>query len=138
MEHYPVVLQRARQEAPIAAAFVFDEDADDCTLTLQYEGREVSATADDYFEAMCEIRRQLAADGTTPMCYGASENVYPSGMAREMGQGLKAYRLTLVQPTKTADLVSIFASGPDVRPATVERQAAYFQAWLKSLGLQAP
>lgn len=54
-------------------------------------------------------------------------------MAREMGGGLKAYKLSLGQPAKTADLVDIFAEGVDVIPAAVDLQQEYFQDWLKSL-----
>jgi len=50
-----------------------------------------------------------------------------------MGGGLKAYKLTLGQPAKTADLVHIFAEGADVIPAPVDLQQEYFQDWLDSV-----
>jgi len=54
-------------------------------------------------------------------------------MCREMGAGMKAYRMTIgkhVDPKK--DLVSIFSEGPDVIPATVGRQKEHFDEWLKT------
>jgi hypothetical protein len=131
MDHYPVIL-RFPDYHQINGIFVLNEDADDCTLSLQYEEHTISATAADYFEAMCQIRQLLDAEGIAVLCYGASLNVYPSGMGRDMGQGLKACKMRMGQPTRMLDLVSIFAYESDVQPATVAQQQAYFQAWLKS------
>src|ERR1700752_894126 len=83
-------------------------DNDSCHITFQFRGRSLDAEASDYFEAFCQIRRQLEKDGLIPFCYGASLNVYPSGMARDMGLGLKAYKLTIGQHARMQDLVEIF------------------------------
>jgi len=64
-----------------------------CKLTSAYRGKTLEAEAPDFFEALCLIRRRLESEGLIPFCYGASLNVYPSGMARDMGAGLKAYRM---------------------------------------------
>jgi hypothetical protein len=133
MEHYPVILILPDQ-AQTQGVFSFNDEANNCTLTLQFDGRTTSATADDYFEAMCQLRQLLEVEGIRLHCYGASRNVYPSRMARDMGRGLKAYKMTMGQPAKQTDLVSIFASDADVQTATVEEQRAYFRTWLKSLG----
>src|SRR5690242_5679838 len=85
-----------------------------CHLTFSYRGRRLDARADDYFEALCQIRLVLDQEKLIPFCYGASLNVYPSGMARDMGSGLKAYRMTMGQHVRSQDLVGIFAEGPDV------------------------
>lgn len=115
------------------AVFAEDERGDDCILTCTYRGKTISAEAPDFFEALCGIRLQLEADGLIPFCYGASLNVYPSPMARGMGGGLKAYRLTRGAPARTADLVAIFSEGSDVVPASVEAQANFYDDWLGSL-----
>jgi hypothetical protein len=81
---------------------------------------------------MVGIRRELEKDGIRLRCYGASKNVYPSRMSIEMGAGAQAYKMTMGQ--QATDLVSIFASGPDVEPATVDEQRAFFEAWGESLG----
>lgn len=67
-----------------------------CKLTCTYRGKMIEAEAPDFFEALCLIRRQLEREGLIPFCYGASLNVYPSAMARDMGAGLKAYRMKKV------------------------------------------
>jgi hypothetical protein len=103
-----------------------------CSLELTYGDRRFQADGPDYFDALCRIREQLAVVGHTLHCYGASRNVFPSGMARDMGAGLKAYRLQMGRSSDLADLVSIFASGPDVEPVSVADQEAFYDAWLRS------
>src|SRR5690349_16451849 len=51
-----------------------------CHLTLRYRGREIEASARDYFEAFCQVREHLEAERLIPFCYGASLHVFPSGM----------------------------------------------------------
>ncbi|HEX8209841.1 MAG TPA: hypothetical protein VF584_06605 [Longimicrobium sp.] len=106
-----------------------------CRLSLTHQGRTLHAEASDYFEALCHIREVLEQDGTRLLCYGASRNVYPSGMARDMGAGLRAYRLTPGRHSSGAELQDIFATGPDVLPATVEEQRRYRDEWLVSIGV---
>jgi hypothetical protein len=50
-------------------------------------------------------------------------------MARDMGSGLRAYKMTLGQPASRQDLVDIFATGPDVVPATIVEQEAFRDQW---------
>ena len=103
-------------------------------LTVEISGRELSNTAGDYFDAMCGVRLVLEQEGTLLRCYGASLNVYPSGLMRDMALGLKAYKHTLGCKGKSEDIVSIFDSGPDVQPATVAEQKAFWKSWLESIG----
>jgi len=112
-------------------AVVTEHELDDaCKLTCTYRGKTIEAEATDFFEALCRIRRQLEPEGIIPFCYGASLNVYPSGMARDMGRGLKAYRLTRGVNPRMTDLVEIFEAGPDVVPASVDAQEAFWREWL--------
>lgn len=91
----------------------------------------------DYFASLALVRRDLEAEGWLLGCYGASKNVYPSGMCRDMGGGLSAYKLQLGQRARTMDLVDIFDTGPDVEPATVDDQADFNRRWLASRTLDA-
>ena len=75
-------------------------------------------------------RSLLARDRLIPFCYGASSNVYPSGMARDMGRGLKAYKLVEGRHARMDDLVEIFTEGPDVIPASVDAQEQFYRDWL--------
>lgn len=53
----------------------------------------VEAGAEDAFEALCRVREQLEPDGWRLGVAGAQVDVWPSGMARDQGGGLRAYRL---------------------------------------------
>ena len=103
-----------------------------CTLTCHYRGKSIRAEASDFFEALCLIRRKLESEGLIPFCYGASLNVYPSGMGRDMGLGLRAYRMKPGRHATLADLVDIFDTGPDVKPSTVEMQRRFWLDWVSS------
>jgi hypothetical protein len=115
------------------AQLSYDEDSERCFLALLLHQTPFSAEATDYFEALAQIRVQLERNQIQLLCYGASRCVYPSGMGRDMGQGLRAYKLKLGQYARTIDLVDIFTSEPDVEPATVYEQHACYGQWLTSI-----
>lgn len=115
------------------AVFELVEVGDMCQLNCSYRGKVAQSQATDFFEALCQIRNQLGREGLIPFCYGASMNVYPSGMARQMGAGLKAYKIEMGRQAKMADLVEIFAAGPDVIPCSVDMQREHFDQWIASL-----
>src|SRR5207244_9009274 len=74
------------------ANVAFGTVADQCHLTVTLDdGRTVSADASDYFESLLLVRRELEHDGLLVCCQGARRDVWPSGMARDMGAGLEAY-----------------------------------------------
>jgi hypothetical protein len=103
-----------------------------CRLRCEYRDKAIESTATDFFQALCDVRSLLAKDGLIPLCYGASLNVYPSGMARDMGQGLKAYKMAMGRHARMEDLVDIFSEGPDVVPASVAAQEQFWRDWLAS------
>ena len=119
--------QRTSQESP--------DRAQACLLTLVVEGKQFGASGRDFFEALVSIRRLLEPMGLLLNIYGSSRNVWPSGMARDMGQGLRCYKLTLGSKPSLQDLVDIFTTGPDVVPVTVAEQEAFVQRWLNSIGI---
>lgn len=71
------------------------------------------ARADDAFEALCLIREELEPFGWQIGVAGAQADVWPSGMARDQGGGLRAYRMT---GERVGDLVDTFEP---VDPRTV-------------------
>ncbi len=100
-----------------------------CDLRFRYRLESLEARAPDCFDAFCKIRLLLERDSLSPYCYGASLNVYPSGMCRDMGEGLVAYRLQLGKESNRNDLVGIFDQGDDVIPSSVENQQRFFDEW---------
>ena len=136
-ERYEVRLD-GREQGPLAGVFLLDEHADDdfARLTLLFPGGEITADADDYFEAMCRIRERLEPTGLRPVCFGSSRNVYPSTMSRDSGsRGLKAYKLQLGRPARTRDLVGIFDADQTVEPVSVSEQMQFFEQWMRSVTL---
>jgi hypothetical protein len=115
----------------VEGTFFLSEDplSDGVTLKLNFGNTSIIRAASDYFEAMCEIRRELEKQSVVLECYGASKNVYPSGMSRSMGMAMKAYKMRIGEPARMSDLVDIFETGPDVEPATVDEQQRFFELW---------
>lgn len=104
-----------------------------CKLTFSYRDKELSSQKSDYFAAFCAIRDQLEGDQLIPFCYGASLNVYPSGMCRDMGSGMVAYKTEIGQRASRDNLVNIFEQGHDVIPSSVSQQKEHFNQWLQSI-----
>jgi len=104
-----------------------------CSISFKYRLKTISSSAPDYFDAFCAIRESLAIENLIPFCYGSSLNVYPSGMCRDMGSGLMAYKLVLGRTTARTDIVRIFDSGHDVVPASVVNQKDFYQEWIASI-----
>lgn len=101
-------------------------------LVCVVRGETHSVDERDFFEALLVIRRRvLDPKGLIPFCYGASLDVWPSGMGRDVGRGLRAYKAKIGAQAK--DLVGIFDSGADIIPARVEAQEAYHRDWVASL-----
>jgi hypothetical protein len=109
------------------------EQPDRVKLELRFNGRTLESSEDDFFSALNSIRKDLEKEGLIPEVYGASLHVYPSPMSRSMGAGEKAYKLTVGKQALTKDIVSIFETGPDVVPATLEQQERFYREWLASL-----
>lgn len=107
-----------------------------CFLQLRFRTLEFSGEGPDYFEAFCEVRRKLEAHGFLVKSYGGSRNLVLSGMCRDMGAGLAGYRVSMGKRPGRADLVPIFATGPDVQPATVDEQRAFGREWRRSVGMK--
>ena len=110
-----------------------ETSANRCGIRLSFCGQEFFESASDYFEALCRLRLLLEPLGYLVAAYGGSRNVYPSGMCRDMGAGLKAYRKQLGQKPGMGDLVEIFQAGSDVQPATVEQQRRFHDEWVSSI-----
>jgi hypothetical protein len=90
------------------------------------------AEAADVFECLCQLRVQLDKDGIRLCCNGARLNVWPSGMARDMGGGFKAYALQIGRKASREDLVDILDAAPIDTIATLEEQRRFNREWLSS------
>jgi hypothetical protein len=88
-----------------------------------------TATAPDMFEALVRLRRQLEPDGLTVAVQGARHDTYPSGMARDMGGGMRVYVLRPGRGARLEDLVETLDDAPPGQIATVDEQRARAEAW---------
>ncbi|GAB3598384.1 hypothetical protein [Microbacterium tumbae] len=79
----------------------------------------VEARADDAFEALCRVRDVLEPLGWRIGVAGAQPDVWPSGMARDQGRGLSAYRMT---PEAITGVVETFEPVDPASVTTVAEQ----------------
>jgi len=105
-----------------------------CVVELKFNERTISGKSEDFFDALIQVRKTLEKENVFLLVYGASKNVWPSAMARSMGAGLRAYKMTMGKQALKVDLVEVFASGTDVQPCTVAEQEKYKDEWFASLG----
>lgn len=102
---------------------------------LQYcrlDGTQHSFEASDAFKAMQNLREHLEQQGVQLLCAGARIDVYPSGMLRDMGGGMRAYVLRPGSRSTAPDSVDIFDDADPSLVGTVQQQREHFEAWLGS------
>jgi hypothetical protein len=102
-----------------------------CRLVLRFENQEIQAAAGDYFAALDKVRLALEITGMVPLVNGVGQYRYPSGMARDMGSGLKVYRLRPGAHSRIEDLVETFGDDDLTEPCTVAEQTRSYEEWLK-------
>lgn len=105
----------------------------DCRILMKWANGEIECIDWHFFGALQLIRRQLALQDIYPICYGASSKIIVTGMALEMGLGLKVYKAEIGSYPTRHDLVRIFDAGEDVEPVTVEVQEEFQRQWLESI-----
>ena len=105
----------------------------ECRIKLTWSGGEIECIDVHFFESFKRVREKLAKQDIYPMCYGASRKVVITGMAAEMGLGLKVYKAEIGGFPSRKQLVSIFDYGEDVEPVTVEVQEEFQQQWAISM-----
>jgi hypothetical protein len=88
----------------------------------------VQAREDDAFEALCTVRDRLEPLGWRIGVLGAQADVWPSGMARDQGGGLSAYRMT---PHGAGNVVDTFEPVDPATVTTVAEQRAAIDALIE-------
>ena len=69
-------------------------------ITLNYNQTSLTKTADDFFDALRQIRLELETQNAMILCNGARIDAYPSGMSRQMSLGCIVYLNQTGQPAK--------------------------------------
>jgi len=94
------------------------------SVTVVVDGVEHVAVEDDAFGALSTVRMELERRGWLLGVEGARIDVWPSGMARDQGGGLRAYRLRRGRSPRSADLVDVFAPAADHLATVAEQRLA--------------
>ena len=93
-------------------------------VTVLVDGVEHVAIEDDAFDALSAVRLELERDGWLLGVEGARGDVWPSGMARDQGGGLRAYRLRRGRTPRSEDLVDVFAPATEHLAIVAEQRLA--------------
>ena len=129
-----ILADGSRVPAKLPADEIYTQDNEICRISLE-QGSEVrvAESEEDFFEALKRLRLDLEKTGALLHCFGASENVYPSGMQKSMGPAILAYKTRIGAPALSKDIVNIFEADETVVPSTVEQQERFRQKWFDSL-----
>ena len=87
----------------------------------------IVAHEQDYFEARRTVRRRLDHLGVKLLVNGARRDVWASGMARDMGAGLKVYVTGGAKPAE--HLVELMDPCAAALVGTVEEQDEFYFEW---------
>jgi hypothetical protein len=129
-----VLADGLRVPAKVIADEIYVEGKEVYRISLE-QGTEAKAveSGEDFFEALKQLRLDLEKTDALLYCFGASENVYPSGMQKSMGPAILAYKMRIGSPTSRQDIVNIFEADETVVPSTVEQQERFRERWIDSL-----
>ncbi|MDQ2587962.1 hypothetical protein CKY47_29105 [Saccharothrix yanglingensis] len=98
-------------------------------IELVLRGDLFTATGPDMFEALLRLRRQLEPYGYAVAVQGARRDVWSSGMARDMGGGMKAYVMRPGKEATTSDLVQTLDDAPVELLDTIAEQEKRRDSW---------
>lgn len=124
----PQAIQVAREGVVSDATVAWRYERGSWIVEIEADGGQVEARADDAFEALCVIREQLESAGLRIGVAGAQRDVWPSGMSRDQGGGLVAYRMTAAG---AAGMVDTFEPVDPAAVVTVAEQRAGIERLLE-------
>lgn len=109
------------------------ENDEDVSLIFMHDEFCTKINAENYFDALISLRKELEKRSIKLLCKGCARNVYPSAMILSMGTGEKAYTLTMGKQARMSDLVGIFEPCNIQEYASIIEQETFFKEWLNSL-----
>jgi hypothetical protein len=121
----------ATQEADGSASSIRIEITTGETCRINFDSKSFEGS--DLFAALTALRVRLESANRRIACNGARPDVFPSGMAREMSKGRKAYILRIGDRPKREDLVDIFEPADFSQLGSVDDQQAFVNLWKKSI-----
>jgi hypothetical protein len=98
-------------------------------LEVQGPWGSTTAAADDLFEALTQVRRELEPRGWRILIQGARRDTYPSGMQRDQAAGRRVYVMRPGQPATLDDVRDTFAPADRTDVGSVAEQERAWQQW---------
>lgn len=129
---YPVVMWTPATDKEQSAVLLYDSSPGAHLTVSTGNCQMASAHEADVYSSLQHIRMQLEGVGILLLCNASRRNVRPSGLARQMGAGRKAYKLSMAIRPSFDDLVDVFDVAPKEDVCTIAEQEEYYQAWLQS------
>ena len=129
-----VLADGSRVPAKVTADEIYVEGKEIYRISYEQGTEARTAESGEDFEALKQLRLDLEKTDALLYCFGASENVYPSGMQKSMGPAVLAYKMRIGFPALRQDIVNIFEADETVVPSTVEQQERFRRRWIASLG----
>lgn len=118
------------------ATIQLTDNLDNTTISFKMEDLRFEKTANNYFSALLEVRKELEPLEIKLLCKGCCRNVYPSSMSMDMCGGMVAYTMTLGEEVKRKkDSVHIFDDATLEEYSTIEEQLRYYEEWYESIKL---
>lgn len=109
------------------------ENDEDVNIIFIHDELSTNISAENYFDALISLRKELEKRSIKLLCKGCAKNVYPSSMILNMGNGERAYVLTMGKQARTSDLVNIFDPCDIQEYGSIIEQETFFKEWLNSL-----
>lgn len=91
----------------------------------------LNITDQDFWGCLIKMRNSLEEKNLFILCQGSAINVHPSGMARDMSSGLKAYSFKLGKKVSLSDLIDVFDPIEKEIVATIAEQEQFFKKWIE-------
>lgn len=133
MENQVCKLLCIQEEKEKIATLELGLEEDYVEIRFLYNDLVLKKRGDNFFDVLLNLREELEKYGIQLLCKGCCKNVYPSGMLLSMGEGRRAYTLTLGEQAKMESLVDIFAPCSREEYSTIEAQLQFFEKWTCSL-----
>lgn len=118
-------------EAVNDAVLELQED-DTCRIIITVGNNTYSSESEHFWGTLIDLRKTLEGHNIKLLCQGCCKNVYPSPMILDMGDAIKAYKMTLGKHVKLEDLVFIFDPCKPEEYASIEEQESFYNEWIST------
>lgn len=106
-------------------------DEEKSVITFKLGDLMIEKEADDFFNALILVRKELEPKNIMLLCKGSCKNIAPSRMSMDMGSGIIAYKMELGK--QATERVNIFDGCAVDEYSTVSEQLEFIDQWYESL-----